>query len=235
MRFLKFLQRGGRCGNTTVPVVALGAHGCRRVTALVYAHASSLALAHAIGLSRAPPSTFTAVADGVGWYGASTGIRGAGLMTTCVVAGGVRVRSRGAHPRRSRRRGMMSGLISAATGLHSSSPPRRSSTATHSRGTTFAAAVQQHRPRRRAAFLSPRRSSAVMFPCGYPCRELMSVAATGLRSPSPPNIRSDMSRPSALGTDRRGRLSVSSAVAGDAAPSTSLVRGDAPPSFYAGR
>ena len=123
----------------------------------------------------------------------------------------------------------MSGLISAATGLHSSSPPRRSSTATHSRGTTFAAAVQQHRPRRRAAFLSPRRSSAVMFPCGYPCRELMSVAATGLRSPSPPNIRSDMSRPSALGTDRRGRLSVSSAAAGDATPSPSLVRGDVPP------
>ena len=57
----------------------------------------------------------------------------------------------------------------------------------------------------------------------------MSVAATGLRSPSPPHVRSDMSRASALGTDRRGRLSVSSAAAGDAAPSPSLVRGDVSP------
>ena len=91
MRFLEFLQRGGRCGNTTVPVVAVGAHGCRSVAALVYAHASSLALAHAIGLCRAPPSTLTAVAGDGGVYGASAGSRGTGLMATCVVAGGVRV------------------------------------------------------------------------------------------------------------------------------------------------
>ena len=100
-----FLRRGGRCGITTVPVVVVGAHGCRSVAALVYACASPLALAHAIGLSRAPPSTLTAVAGGGGWYGASAGSRGAGLVATCVVAGGARVRSRGAHPRRSRMAG----------------------------------------------------------------------------------------------------------------------------------
>ena len=44
----------------------------------------------------------------------------------------------------------------------------------------------------------------------------MFAAATGLRSPSPLHVRNDMSRPSALGTYRRGRLSVWSAVAGDA-------------------
>ena len=40
MRFLEFLQRGGRCGITTVPVVVVGvvgAHGCRSVAALVHA------------------------------------------------------------------------------------------------------------------------------------------------------------------------------------------------------
>ena len=39
------------------------------------------------------------------WCGASAGSRGAGLGATCVVAGGARVRSRGAHPRRSRMAG----------------------------------------------------------------------------------------------------------------------------------
>ena len=43
MRFFEFFQRGGRCGNTTVPVVAVGAHGCRSVAALVYAHADKWA------------------------------------------------------------------------------------------------------------------------------------------------------------------------------------------------
>ena len=37
MRFLEFLRRGGRCGITTVPVVVVGAHGCRSVAALVHA------------------------------------------------------------------------------------------------------------------------------------------------------------------------------------------------------
>ena len=104
MRFLEFLRRGGRCGITTVPVVVVGvvgAHGCCSVAALVYACASLLALAHAIGISRAQASTLTAVAGGGDWCGASAGYRSAGLVTTCVVAGDVRVQYRGAHPRRS--------------------------------------------------------------------------------------------------------------------------------------
>ena len=64
IRFLEFLRRGGRCGITTVTVVAVGAHDGRSEAALVYACASPLALAHAIGFSRAPPSTLTAVAGG---------------------------------------------------------------------------------------------------------------------------------------------------------------------------
>ena len=37
MRFLEFFRRGGRCGITTVPVVVVGAHGCRGAAALVHA------------------------------------------------------------------------------------------------------------------------------------------------------------------------------------------------------
>ena len=112
----------------------------------------------------------------------------------------------------------------------STPPPRRLLAATQPRGrprgATFATAVLQRRPRRQAAFLFPRRSSAVMFSRGYPCGEL----ATGLGFLSPPHVRTATClRPSALGTDRHGRLLVLSAEASDTASSPPLVRGDVSP------
>ena len=91
MGFLEFLRRGERCGITAVTVIVVGVHGCCSVAALIYACASPLALVHAIGLSRAPLPTLTAVAGGGGWCGASAGSCGAGLVATCVVAGRVRI------------------------------------------------------------------------------------------------------------------------------------------------
>ena len=71
MRFLEFLRRGGRCGITTVPAVAVGAHGCRSVVALVYASC--------VASCPGGRSLLSQVAE-VGKYGESAGSRGAGLM-----------------------------------------------------------------------------------------------------------------------------------------------------------
>ena len=71
--------------------------------------------------------------------------------------------------------------------------PQRHTRAVCLRGALIAAAVPRHCLQRRAEFPSPRRSSVVMFPLGYPCGALMlmSAAAAGLRSPSPPHVCSD--------------------------------------------